>query len=200
MDCLASRFLQDSPRRLRLLRDLSWKSHRSLYRCVPLPVRAEGRRYGLSLTEVIVVISLLGMIGATIGSAILNQQRFHRDASELLDVRQGVRDAMEVLSGDIRGSTPADTIRLKADSALELFTTIGTSVACRTASGTAIYIAAESSGNTLTSFLLAPDTGDLVLVFRTTGDPTVGTWERHRLAALTARSSRPGCLDRKSVV
>ncbi len=147
----------------------------------------------MSLIEVIVVISLLGMIGATIGSAIINQQRFHRDASELLDARQGVRDAMEVLSGDIRGSTPADTFRLMADSALELFTTIGTSVACRTASGTAIYLAAESSGNTLTSFLLAPDTGDLVLVFRTTGDATVGTWERHRLAALTPRSNRPGC-------
>ena len=158
-------------------------------------MRPEARRYGLSLTEVIVVISLLGMIGATIGSAIIGQQRFHRDASELLDARQGVRDAMEVLSGDIRGSTPADTIRLMADSALELFTTIGTSVACRTASGTAIYIAAESSGNTLTSFLLAPDTGDLVLIFRTTGDSMVGTWERHRLAALTPRSSRPGCFS-----
>ena len=141
------------------------------------------------------MISLLGMIGATIGSAIINQQRFHRDASELLDARQGVRDAMEVLTGDIRGSTPADTIRLMSDSALELFTTIGTSVACRMASGTAIYLAAESSGNTLTSFLLAPDTGDLVLVFRTTGDPTVGSWERHRLAALTARSNRPGCFS-----
>jgi type II secretory pathway pseudopilin PulG len=147
---------------------------------------------------VIVVISLLGMIGATIGSAIINQQRFQRDASELLDARQGVRDAMEVLSGDIRGSTPADTIRLMADSAVELFTSIGTSVACRTASGTAIYLAAESSGNTLTSFLLAPDTGDLVLVFRTTGDPTGGTWERHRVAALSSRSNRPGCFGEGS--
>lgn len=144
----------------------------------------------------IVVISLLGLTGVAIGSAILNQQRFHRDASALLDARQGVRDAMEVLSGDIRGSSPADTIRLMADSALELFTTIGTSVACRTVSGSGIYLAAESpSGNTLTSFLLAPDTGDLALAFRTTGDTTLGAWERHRVGAFAGRSNRPGCFS-----
>lgn len=142
------------------------------------------------------MISLLSVIGAAVGSAILHQQRFHRDASALLDARQGVRDAMEVLSGDIRGSSPDDTLRLMADSALELFTTIGTSVSCRSASGSAIYLAAESvSGNTLTSFLLTPDTGDLVLLFRTTGEESAGSWERHRVEAFAGRSNRPGCFS-----
>ena len=142
------------------------------------------------------VVSLLGVVGATMGSAIHRQQRFHRQASALLDARQGVRDAMEVLSGDIRGSSPADTIRLLADSALELFTTIGTAVACRSTSGNSIFLAAESaSGNTLSSFLLAPDTGDLALVFNHAGDATVGSWSRYRVAGFGARASRPGCLS-----
>ena len=141
------------------------------------------------------VISLLGLVGAAMGSAIHRQQRFHRRTSAVLDARQGVRDAMEVLSGDIRGSSPADTIRLMADSALELFTTIGTAVACRSTAGTAVFLAAESAtGNTLTSFLLAPDTGDLALVFNPTGGGTVGSWGRYRVAGFGARTSRPGCL------
>ena len=159
-----------------------------------MPLNLLRSRAGLSLAEVIVVISLLGLVGAAMGSAIQRQQRFHRHASAVLDARQGVRDAMEVLSGDIRGSSPADTIRLMADSALELFTTIGTAVACRSLAGTSVFLAAESAtGNTLTSFLVAPDTGDLALVFTPTGDATVGSWGRYRVAGFGGRASRPGC-------
>ncbi|MDQ3672849.1 MAG: type II secretion system GspH family protein [Gemmatimonadota bacterium] len=158
-------------------------------------LRSNSARSGLSLAELVVVIALLGLTGAGIGSAILSQQRFHRDASALLDARQGVRDAMEVLSGDIRGSWPADTLRLMADSALELFATIGASVACRTTSGGAISLAAESAtGNTLSSFLVAPDSGDVALVFRRSSDETAGRWERHRIADFGTRSSVVGCL------
>lgn len=140
------------------------------------------------------VIALLGLVGGAIGSALLNQQRFHRNASALLDARQGVRDAMEVLATDIRGSSPADTIRLMADSALELFATVGASVSCRASSGNVITLAAESpDGNTLTSFLAVPDTGDLALVFRATGGRD-GRWERYRIASFAARSAGPGCL------
>lgn len=158
-------------------------------------MRVRHGRPGLSLAEVMVAITLLGLIGTAIGSVILNQQRFQRDASELLNVRQGVRDAMEVLSTDIRGSSSEDTVRLMADSALELFASVGTSVACRTISSNAIELASESAGgNTLTSFLLAPDTGDLALIYRDSADASGSRWERHRIAALAARSGDSGCL------
>lgn len=135
------------------------------------------------------------MAGAVISSAILDQQRFHRNASELLSARQGVRDAMEVLSADIRGSSTEDTLRVIADSALELFAGIGASVACRTISENSIALAGESaSGNTLTSFLLVPDSGDLALFYRESPDPPGGEWNRHRIAALTVRSGSPNCV------
>ncbi|HEU4748418.1 MAG TPA: type II secretion system protein [Gemmatimonadaceae bacterium] len=150
---------------------------------------------GFSLAELIVVIALSGLIGATAVAAILNQQRFQRDAREVLDTRQGVRDAMEVLATDIRGSSSADTIRLMADSALELFTSIGASVVCRKVSATAITLASESgSGNTLSSFLTTPDTGDIALVFRhATGDAD-GRWDRHRIVAFAPTPRALGCL------
>ncbi|MEO7822926.1 MAG: type II secretion system protein [Gemmatimonadaceae bacterium] len=152
-------------------------------------------RSGVSLIEILVVVVLLGIAGAVIGSAILDQQRFHRNASELLSARQGVRDAMEVLSADIRGSSTEDTLRVVSDSALELFAAIGASVACRTISGNSIALAGESAtGNTLTSFLLVPDTGDLALIYRESPDSPGGEWNRHRIAALTARSGSPNCV------
>jgi hypothetical protein len=84
-----------------------------------------------------VVIALAGLIGGTIIGTITRQQRFYRGASELLYVREGVRDGMEVLSADIRGVSLADTVRLAADSAIEFFATIGASVACRLPNRTA---------------------------------------------------------------
>lgn len=154
-------------------------------------------RSGLSLAELTVVIALLGLIGAAVASALLHQQRFHDDASGLLHAREGVRDAMEVLSTDIRGSSAADTIRLMADSAIELFTGIGTSVVCRAVSSSAFVLAEESAGgNTLSSFLVEPDTGDIVLLYMDTADAagTGSHWDGHRIAAFTATGTSPGCL------
>jgi type II secretory pathway pseudopilin PulG len=146
--------------------------------------------------ELIAVIAILGLVGAMIGSTIIGQQRFNRNAGAVLEARQGVQDALEVLSTDIRGASVEDTIRLMADSALELFAGIGTSVACRTGSANSITLPGESaSGNTLTSFLLTPDTGDLALIYRRDSTRVDGDrWERHRIAALTTRLGNPGCL------
>lgn len=154
------------------------------------------RRPGLSLVEVAIVIGLLGILGVAIGSTVVHQQRFTADTSELLKVREGVRDAMEVLSADIRGSSTADTIRLMADSAVELFASIGTSVVCGSLSPSVLFLADESpGGNTLTSFLVRPDTGDVVLLY--VDDGTAGSerrWARHRIAAFEERASTAGCL------
>lgn len=160
-----------------------------------MPLITGRRRSGLSLIEMLAVIALVGMAGAVLGSAILNQQRFHRNASALLSARQGVADAMEVLSTDIRGSSTEDTVRVMADSALEFFAGIGASVDCRNISGSSIALARESAaGNTLTSFLLAPDTGDLALIYREGANAPDGEWDRHRIAALTPRAGNPDCV------
>jgi len=161
-----------------------------------MPMRAGCPHVGLALIELVAVIGILGLVGAMIGSTIVGHQRFHRNAAATLDARQGVRDAMEVLSTDIRGASLHDTVRLMADSALELFAGIGTSVACRAISENSITLAAESAtANTLTSFLLDPDSGDIALIYRRdSADLDGDRWERHRIAALTTRSGAPDCL------
>lgn len=152
-------------------------------------------RPGWSLVEVVIVVALLGLIGAAVASVLLHQQRFAGDTADLLDARNGVRDAIEVMSADIRGSSPADTIRLMADSAVEFFASVGTSIVCRASSPTTLVLAGESAdGNTLTSLLVQPDTGDLALTYSGNTDSSGRRWRRHRIAAFAPRPAIASCL------
>lgn len=158
-------------------------------------MRIRESRGGVSLAEVVVVIALLGVIGGAISSALLHQQRFAGDTADLLDARNGVRDAIEVVSTDIRGSATADTIRLMADSAIELFASIGTSVVCRATAAASFALAEESArGNTLSSYLVQPDTGDLALIYSDSADASGSRWKRHRIAGFATIPAGPSCL------
>ena len=147
---------------------------------------------GVVLLELVVVLALLGIVGAMISALLVRQQRFYRGASELLYARESVRDALEVLASDIRGISVADTARLLTDSAIEVFSSIGTSVVCQP-SGTQIGLPPESAaGNTLTSLLTQPDTGDVVLFYHDQGVDG-GNWESHRITAFAAHALAAAC-------
>lgn len=139
------------------------------------------------------VLVILGVAGGAIGLTLLRQQRFYRGATELLYAREGVRDAIELLSTDIRGMATTDTVRLLADSAIEMFASIGSSVVCQI-SGADIGLprAAPSPGNTLTAFVTQPDTGDLALFYRDSIEAG-SLWERHRIAGFSSRSLAATC-------
>jgi type II secretory pathway pseudopilin PulG len=158
-------------------------------RATPRPYSRPPTPYGVTLVELAVVLALLGLIGSTIGITLVRQQRFYRGATELLRAREGVRDAAELLSTDIRGMSVSDTVRLAADSAIEFFANIGSSVVCATPGGTFVALpgASSTAGNALTAFLAQPDSGDIAVFY---GDSLAGgsQWERHRIAAFSARS------------
>ena len=151
-----------------------------------------GDRRGLSLVELIVVLAIAGLVGGAIGATLVRQQRFYRGATELLYARQGVRDALEVLSTDIRGMSPADTVRIFADSAIELFATIGTSVVCQGMANDVGLPAARASGNSLSAFLIEPDSGDLAL-FHTYSADSGEHWQRYRISSFAPRSLASTC-------
>ena len=134
------------------------------------------------------------------GMLLVRQQRFYRGASELLYAREGVRDAMEVLASDLRGIAAADTVRLMTDSAIEAFAPIGASVLCQVVDGFEVGLPPSfPSGNTLTAFLVQPDTGDLALFYREADDDG-SHWERHRIRAFAARSLASTCPPSSSLV
>ncbi len=151
-------------------------------------------RNGVTLAELAVVLALIGLIGSTIGVTLIRQQRFYRGTTELLRAREGVRDAMELLSTDIRGMSVADTVRLLADSAIEFFANVGSSIVCQNTGGTHLGLPGASSGrgNALTAFLAPPDSGDIAVFYR---DSLEGAsqWERHRIISFGSRSLAMTC-------
>jgi hypothetical protein len=165
---------------------------RSRYEPAP---RAPGHaRSGVTIAELAVVLLLIGLLGSTIGLSLIRQQRFYRGATELLRAREGVRDAMELLSTDIRGMSVADTARLLADSAFEFFANVGSSIVCQTTGGSEVGLPELSSGrgNALTSFLAQPDTGDIAVFHRDSMEGT-SEWERHGIVGFAARSLATAC-------
>jgi type II secretory pathway pseudopilin PulG len=149
-------------------------------------------RRAFSLAEIVAVLVLASLVGTAIVATITRQHRFYRAASELLHVREGVRDAIEVLSTDISSASLADTVRLAADSAIEFFSTVGASVVCQSV-GTEVGLpAANSSGNSLSAFVIEPDTGDLALFYTDSAAPG-DQWERARITAFTSGSVALAC-------
>jgi len=157
--------------------------------------RSEQRqtRWGFTLLELAIVLAILGVVGSAIGLTLLRQQRFYRGTEELVGAREGVRDAIEILSTDIRGMSIADTARLLTDSAVEIFASVGSSVVCQiAASEIGLPAGTSPRGNTLTALLTQPDTGDLALFLRDSAEGG-SFWERHRIAAFSAHSKATTC-------
>jgi len=156
-----------------------------------MPVSISRRAF--TLLELAVVLTLLGVVGAVMTALLVRQQRFYRGAGELLFAREGVRDALEVLATDIRGIAVADTVRLLSDSAMEMFSSIGSSVVCQRMAEAQIGLPpAKPGGSALTSLPTQPDSGDLALFYRATATDGAN-WERHRIASFSARSLDATC-------
>ena len=151
------------------------------------------RRVGFSLLEIMVVVAIVGILGSTVGLLLMRQQRFYRGTSALIVTRQSVRDAIEVLTTDIRGMSVADTARLLADSAMEFFSTVGSSVVCQVSSPSDVGLPPASTlASTLTSFATQPDTGDLAVFYVDSAAPT-SHWYRYRIVAFNPRAVSTTC-------
>jgi hypothetical protein len=137
-------------------------------------------------------IALAGLVASIIGLTLTRQQRFYRTAAEAGFVRESVRDAMDVLSTDLRQMSVADTVRLLADSAVEFFATIGVSVVCQSAGNQIALPAVRTSGNSLSAFLAQPDTGDIAAFYADSSVDSV-RWERHRILGVAARGLSSSC-------
>ena len=150
-------------------------------------------RQGLSLAELVVVVALAGVVGAAVAVTINRQQLFYQGVSDLHYAREGVRDAMEVISTDIRAMSVSDTIRLRADSAIEFLASIGSAVVCQSVGNQIGLPAWHAEGNSLSAFLVEPDTGDIA-AFYTRSAEGREEWERHRIVGFSSRSLATSCL------
>lgn len=146
----------------------------------------------MSLAELVVVVALAGVVGGAVAVTINRQQLFYRGVSDLHYAREGIRDAMEVMSIDIRGLSVADTVRLRADSAIEFFASIGSSVVCHSIGNQIGLPDRHSEANSFSAFLVEPDTGDIAALY-TRSPEGREAWERHRIAGFSSGSLATSC-------
>lgn len=154
-------------------------------------------RAGFTVAELLVATAVAGIATALMTLTVVKQQRFFSSASEIIGVRSQLRDAADILASDIRGASVSSLgLPVMTDTAVELYTTIASSVACGLPVGGTIGLPPSTlvTGHTLTSILTQPDTGDIASIYvvpPTT--PDSARWESYRIAAFASRSLATSC-------
>lgn len=154
-------------------------------------------RRAFTLPELLVSVAIAGVVAGAITTTLVRQQRFFGAAADVLNVRAQLRDAADVLASDFRGAAIAGYgLPVMTDSAIELYTNIGTSIACSAPAGVVVAMAPSTlaNGNTLTSLLVTPDTGDLAAIYSIpSNNIDSARWETRRIAAFSSRSLSSTC-------
>ena len=150
-------------------------------------------RAGFTLTELIISMTLLGLIGSAIVGVVISQQRFYRGTNQLTDTRSQLRQISVVLPSDLRAiSSAGNDIYFMSDSAIEFRSTFGSSVLCKTTvSGTVTTLVlpprAAVKGARWTSWSQTPVVGDSVAIYDE-GATTSGKddkWTVHQISGWT---------------
>src|SRR5687768_2523710 len=145
------------------------------------------RRRGVTLVELVVALSLFGVVAGIILTVLRDQQRFHVGSLEIIETKRSVHDAVDLLYGALRGVATAD-IHAITDSSISFRTTMGASHVCAIDASRS-RITLPSPGSTrvrgLTTFLTIPRAGDSVLIFDPGGTPAAEDdgWKPHALVA-----------------
>lgn len=123
-------------------------------------------RRGITLVEVLITITVLAIVGATLSSILTRQQRFYRDASEQVVVRRELRGGSMLLPMDLRGVSTAGGDLLEATATqLAVRATIGSAVVCAKGATWLDLTPLGLATHTLTAWHTPPQVNDAVFVF-----------------------------------
>lgn len=131
-------------------------------------------RAGFTLTELMIVVVLLGIIGTALTLLLMRQQRFHRAVVSITDARARMRDIATILPTDLRSvSTAGNDILAFDETSLQFRAFIGTSILCRFAPNTVLPAGQVielpprqlASGNVLTAWINPPAPGDIAYIY-----------------------------------
>jgi prepilin-type N-terminal cleavage/methylation domain-containing protein len=158
-----------------------------------MPTSFQRGRAGFTLAEIMVAMTLLGIVVATILTVIVRQQRFYRSANEAIDVRSQIRQATTILPTDLRGlSSVGGDFTLVADSAAEFRANIGSAVICAIPNNTTVDIPPTNLAyNILTSWYTQPQPGDTMFIFDdgTEAGAIDDDWRPYTISAIATNTS-----------
>lgn len=143
-----------------------------------------GGRPGWTLAEMLVSLTVLGIIVGLAAHAAAGQLRFFHGVGEVVKVRAQTGQAAGVAARVLWGISPREGDVVTAmDSALEVVATVGTAVVCRGGVGEFLIARpAPANGNTLAAFLRAIGFGDRAHIF--IADSIGAGWIRARVNAV----------------
>lgn len=125
------------------------------------------RQAGVTLVELIVALTLFGLVATIMLSVLRGQQRFHLGSLEIIDTKRNVHQATELLYGELRAASTADIYAI-SDSSVSFRTTIGTSHVCAidsVRSSITLPSTRTTRAAPLSAFHTLPRPGDSLLVF-----------------------------------
>lgn len=126
------------------------------------------RRAGFTLAELMITITLLGIIGGLLTTVLMRQQRFHRAVASVADSRARMRDVATILPSDLRSiSTAGDDILTMDVNSIQFRAFIGAAVLCRYGAATIVELAPKVlvSGSVLTSWITPPGPNDVAYLY-----------------------------------
>jgi prepilin-type N-terminal cleavage/methylation domain-containing protein len=194
----------------------------------PTPAAAAPRR-GFTLAELVVALLLFSLVGGSILTLVMRQQRFYRSTADVIKLQGQLRQGASILPVDLRGISTSDTllnqivngvetkynadIYSKNDWSLEFRRTFGGSMICHRRASTApptdtIRILPTSTARipVLTSWAATPVVGDSILVLDdwTMVGPGDDRWVAYEIKAVAPVSGAHGCpwkqLDTDAIV
>lgn len=130
--------------------------------------RSSSARRGFTLIEIMIAVTLLGIIGAVLTTVLVRQQRFHRAVAQVTDARARMRDIATILPTDLRSiSTAGKDILGVSDTSIQFRAFVGSAIVCNYASATIIDLPPQelASGNVLASWINPPQPNDVAYLY-----------------------------------
>lgn len=130
--------------------------------------RRRASRRGFTLIEIMIAVTLLGIIGSILTTVLVRQQRFHRAVAQVTDARARMRDIATILPTDLRSiSTAGRDILGITDTSIQFRAFVGSAVLCNYASATMIDLPPQelASGNVLASWINPPQPNDIAFIY-----------------------------------
>lgn len=149
------------------------------------------RRAGFTLVELLIAVVVSSIVGAATLTLTVHHERLARALDRILISRRAIREASDALRYDLRTLAPRrQAIYAIGETFVEFRLPAGFSVACAIdTTRTVVSIPARSATvPSLTSWIVAPEAGDTVMVLLPAADPDSATWSNAQLSSAPVRS------------
>lgn len=139
---------------------------------------------GFTLVELMLGLTVATIVGMAAITIAVRHEHLAFALEQIMESRRALREGADVLRYDLRSTAPQqDAIYSMGASFVEFRMATGFSILCGLDSTRTVLVfpARTSSGTNVTSWIVAPEPGDTVMVFAASGDSS--RWDTHAVAS-----------------